>query len=179
MTIIFNKTGTRTNSFLGDSFQSEYVFLTLTGLPIAKLTYSDFKARIKFNETTYNIERVPNSWTNKYLIFDGDSTIGQIDAGSWLNRFNVTLSTNKVFNLKRRYKSVLDRLINWTEYDVQLQSVDEILTYEFVKGVSFEKGNSNQRNRELKGKINVDIDNLPIALFGIFLIEQMLNQEVD
>ncbi|MFN7602270.1 MAG: hypothetical protein ACK5R0_12830 [Bacteroidota bacterium] len=179
MTISFNKTGTRTNSFLGDSFQSEYIFVTLTELPIAKLTYSDFKASIKFNETTYNIERVPGSWTNKYLILDGDSTIGHIDAGSWLNRFSVTLSTDKVFKLKRRYKSVLDRLTNWTNYNIQLQSVDEIVTYEFVKGVSFEKGNSNQRNKELKGKMNVDIDNLPVALFGIFLIEQMLNQEVD
>jgi hypothetical protein len=179
MIVSFNKTGTRTNSFLGDSYQSEYVFLTLTELPIAKLTYCDFNATIKFNETTYKIERVRGSWTNKYLILDGDNTIGQIEAGSWLNRFSVTLSSDRVFKLKRRYKSVLDRLINWTNYEIQLQYIDEIVTYEFVKGVSFEKGNSNQRNKELKGKINVDIDNLPVALFGIFLIEQMLDQERD
>lgn len=177
MTITFNKTGTLTGSFLGDRYRSEYVFSNLNELPIATFTYANFRATIKVNDTIYRIEPVPGSWTCKYLILHEESTLGKIKVGPWFNRMSIELTTGKIFKLERRYKSLWERLTNHRNYFIQLEGDGELVFYEFVKGVRFEKWNFNARYKELKGKIDFDIDNIAVSLFGVFLIEQLLDLE--
>jgi hypothetical protein len=152
MTITFHKTGTFTNAFLGDSYRTEYIFSTSNKLPIATFTHADYKATIKFNDMTFKIEPVMKMFTGKkYVIMEGDSVIGQINGPS------IALSTGKIFEFKRRYKSIWERFWNGKYYWIQLQNHDERVSYEFVKDASF--------------------DNLALAIFGVFLIERLLDDE--
>jgi hypothetical protein len=172
MTITFHKTGTFTNAFLGDSYRTEYIFSTSNELPIGTLTHADFRATIKFNDMIFKIEPVMGMFTGKkYEIVEGDSVIGQINGPS------IALSTGKIFEFKRRYKSIWERLWNGTHYWIQLQSHDELVSYEFVKDVRFDKWDSSEKYRELKGTIQTSFDNLALAIFGVFLIERLLDDE--
>jgi hypothetical protein len=172
MTITFQKTGTFTNAFLGDSYRTEYVFSTLNALPVATLIHADFKATIKYNDTTYKIEPVTRMFTGKkYEIIEDDSIIGHINGNS------ISLSTGKIFEFKRRYKSIWERFWNGPHYWIQIQSGDDLVSYEFVKEVRFDKGYSNEKYRELKGVIHTSFDNLALAIFGVFLIERLLDDE--
>jgi hypothetical protein len=181
MTILFHKTGTQihSRSFLGDNYRSEYVFSTLNQLPIATLEHVDFRAIIKFNNTVFRIEPDHGSWIYKYIIYEGDSVIGQMKIGAF-NSASITLSTGEIFKLTRQYRSIWERFVSGfvnKVYRIQLQSDDVRLFYEFKKEVKFKKGYSNERYRELRGKIDSDIDNLVVSFFGIVLIERLLENE--
>ena len=172
MTIIFRKTGFLTDAFLGDSYRTEYVFSTLNELPVGTLTYADFKATIHYNDTTYRIEPVRKWFTGKkFEIREDDDIIAQI------NGLCITLSNGKVFKFKRRYKSFWERLWNRRNYWIQLNSAEDHVTYEFVKEVWFDKGYGNERYRELTGMIETNFENLGTAIFGVFLIERLLEEE--
>ncbi|SKC88793.1 hypothetical protein [Ohtaekwangia koreensis] len=180
MTITFNKTGKRTNSFLGDTYKSEYIFTTTNKSPIAKFTYSDFNATLETEGRTYQIKPVHGIFTiNEFIILEGDSPVGQKKTFKWFNRLSIKLLTGKSYKLKRLYKSFWDRFINRSDYYVQLQNENEIVSYSFTKGMRFENGYFNERYRELKGQIETDLDNSLVSFLGVFLIEQLLDQERD
>jgi hypothetical protein len=99
MTITFNKTGKRTNAFLGDSYKSEYIFTTENKFQIAKFTYSDFNSTLETEGKTYQIKPVHGIFTiNKIIILEGDSPIGQIKILKWFNRLSIELLTVNLIN---------------------------------------------------------------------------------
>lgn len=164
MIISFIKTGSRTASEWGDRYRLEYTFFTESGLPIATLVYCDFSARINFNETTYYIEKVPGGfWVDKFLIREEDSVVGEICRDS---DFRLTLSGDRVYKFKYRYKSLYDRFLG--EGVLQLESIEDVIVYQLYLGARFDSG---YEGREGTGKIEVDFESLPTALFGVVLLE--------
>jgi hypothetical protein len=174
----FTKTGERTGSFTGDQYQVDYTFNLPDGAS-GKVSYRDFGASIDVEDRVILIKPVLNGITiSRYLILEGDTRIGQIKQSSWLGGdVKITLDAGIIFKATRVYKTIWDRLLNSSDYQIQLSSNDRIIKYTFQAGAYFSKGYINQRYRTLNGHVESSIDNVLIPSIGLVLIELMLMRD--
>jgi hypothetical protein len=171
----FAKTGKPTGAFLGDQYQADYNF-TLPDGASGKVSYKDFGASIEVQDRVILIKPILKGITIiRYLILEGDTSIGQIKQSPWWSgAVKIMLDAGVTFNARRVYKTVWDRMLNSSDYQVQLSSDDRFITYTFKAGAYFSNGYINQRYRALNGYVESSIDNVLIPAIGFVLIELML-----
>lgn len=171
----FTKTGNRTGAFLGDQYQVDYNFNLPDGT-CGKVSYKDFGASINVQDRVILIKPVLNGITiTRYLILEGDTRIGQIKQLPWWNStLKIMLDAGITFKAGRVYKTVWDRILNSSDYQIQLSSDERIIKYTFQAGAYFSSGYIDQRYRTLNGHVESSIDNVLIPSIGLVLIELML-----
>lgn len=134
MILRFQKTGTFTNAFLGDSFRTEYTFYTLSELPVATFMYVDSNAIIRFNDSTFRIRPVRKFLMgDDYEIFEDDLIIGRIDGR------NIWLTGGNVFRFRRCFKSFWHVIGLKQGTCMHLKGLGQPISYEFVLGAKFHK----------------------------------------
>jgi len=178
MKVKFSKSATKTSSFIGDRYKTEYI-VDLGNGEFATFQYQDYSSKINWGEREVIIKPNLKHFTiiDYNIIEDGDS-IGRIKKSGWTHIApKIEITNCEVYKFKKNKTTLFKYLFDSSNYSIQIENSNETIQYHFHKGKYFHNEWGNQRHKALDGEIELQENSLFIALIGFLLIELMLEDE--
>ena len=178
MKITFIKSATKTGSFIGDSYKMEYL-VNLRNGEIAKFQYQDFSSKIYWGDREITIEpNLKHLTIIDYDIKEDGALIGKIKKSSWTHiNTTIEISNSEIFKFNKITTGLFNNLFSSSNNSFQILNSKESIKYNFHKGEYFKNHWNGNRYKKIKGEIELQENNLLVALTGLLLIELMLMEE--